>query len=798
MASLNIADVLVDIENVSDDDLQAADDAFDKAKIHVLSDLADPKDPKNRKAVESKIDDTLRGTKLGAAALATVKEAFLTAWDASNADGAGAKKARPKPKAGDKTAPSKTKPDDPSLKSKPVGKTPLLKPGGLIDLDDHNFPTYRAEKDGEIKIFEIPGAFKIAPDHNKHPSRSFGTIEPWEWIIIYRDCGLTYALNLNSALSESKEALASKTDLSHPKWPVFYLDLDRVDPRPAGESRARSTVTNTIAEDRLSQYLVAEGELKGQYAMVEASVKAAFSYSAAKSSYSKCLYARARWFEPKCVVVTDSVFGLSPVFQHLLNVGFQKIKQEDRYDYFHQLFQLFGQVYPTSVTIGGRLEMERDIVSTETSDTIKKALDVSMAAKVTGRTASGSLSAGVEAGTGVKMTDANFIDVHMFAAVGGDKGLKAEPSRWLPTVNDIDKWEVIERGGFAQIQDRFEKKEKDLFNEMLNKTQVASWPIVGPVKNRRFPPLGQLRPYFPMGSAVTLRSMHTSPAGGQTPLAKYDWMHSGDYLKAADGGLKGIDGNPLERAGGVPSRGPSGEYAAPDTSWRASGETYQAYAPAPLRVAIVDGGSPEPSNLLWRFKFSGECLNDEPLLYLFTQDEKMVLCGFDAGPVKFASLVSVVPKKEQHGLVAGTAATKWLLQPAVPPGRAKLPAPDHASLRRRGWFRLYNPKLQRYLADLATMQTNKSWKDKEGNRYDETGQVSRTMLREPSGTASILKQDGTIDLALEQTQYARWSSQCWYIEEQAEEKRKTFDPLGDKYIKKTINDWQSGKSLEVK
>lgn len=209
---------------------------------------------------------------------------------------------------------------------------------------------------------------------------------------------------------------------------------------------------------------------------------------------------------------------------------------------------------------------------------------------------------------------------------------------------------------------------------MLKQTQRDSWPVtwpvVGAVKNPQLPAQEQLRPYFPMGSGVTLRSMYARSAK-PTPSGPHSWDTDGDYLKTAAGPPpnRGFDPHPQDlKPPAVQSRGVLGQLAAADTSWRVSGETYTAYAPAPLRAPRADGGNPQLSNLLWRFKFSGECLNGEPLLYLFTQDEKMVLCGFDGGPAKFASLI---PK--ENGVVEGTAATKWLLRPAMPSGRAKLP-----------------------------------------------------------------------------------------------------------------------------
>ena len=205
MATHDIGEVLLELKkNLSGSDLQAVSDAFDKANIYILSDLGT--DPKERNAVESKIDTTLSGAKLGAAALATVKAAFLKAWDASNAE--------PEPI-------SRV-----STKQKPVDEKPLPKPSGLIDLFDENFPSFRAEKDGHISNFVIPGDFKIKNDPN-HPPRSFATIDNSEWILIFRGCGLTYALNFSKALSETEP------DSWKPTWPIFYSTLTNLLPTRA-------------------------------------------------------------------------------------------------------------------------------------------------------------------------------------------------------------------------------------------------------------------------------------------------------------------------------------------------------------------------------------------------------------------------------------------------------------------------------------------------------------------------------------------------------------------------------------
>ena len=407
---------------------------------------------------------------------------------------------------------------------------------------------------------------------------------------------------------------------------------------------------------------MAHGQLKGQYAMVEASVKAAYARAEARSSYSKSLYARARWLERKCVINTVNTFAVSPVFSHLLEVGFKTIPNGDQYDYFLQLFELFGQVYPTSVTIGGQLETEREIISKETHYKIKSTLDAEMFAAINGKTASGSVSLGINAATGKEITNADYRESYRYTAVGGDEGKKSEPHEWLPWVNNTDMWRDIELGGLVEIQKLFSAAEKKLFDEMLKRTQEASWPVVGPVANPQWP-ARQVRPYFPMESGVTLRSMYATPAG-QTPSDRYDWDRAGDYLKAANGGLdpRQMDQNPHDVQNGVQSADASGTRLTwPSQPARASGETYQAYAPAPLRAPRADGGNAQQSNLLWRFAFSGELLDGEPLLYLYTEegDTRMVLCGFDAGPVKFASLLPM-----QYGLFAGTASTKWVLRPS--------------------------------------------------------------------------------------------------------------------------------------
>lgn len=96
------------------------------------------------------------------------------------------------------------------------------------------------------------------------------------------------------------------------------------------------------------------------------------------------------------------------------------------------------------------------------------------------------------------------------------------------------------------------------------------------------------------------------------------------------------------------------------------------------------------------------------------------------------------------------------------------------------------------------MHTHRRWLAGGIQDYDDDkDNVWRTALRAPSGTASILKQDGTIDPVLEQTQYDAWRVQCWYIEEPVEEKPKPFPPLKRDYITRKIDEWQAGKSLEV-
>lgn len=189
-------------------------------------------------------------------------------------------------------------------------------------------------------------------------------------------------------------------------------------------------------------------------------------------------------------------------------------------------------------------------------------------------------------------------------------------------------------------------------------------------------------------------------------------------------------------------------------------------------------------------------------------DRKWVLSTFYHPD--YGAFACLFPYEEEQKLRTIPSPAKWLLRPAVPPGRLQLPgAPNDSS----GYFRLYNPYHPRYLADYATLSSRRKcvetipahagfalpdggivWvPDRDVTREDSGPDFRRTMLREPANLASVFGSDGKINLEAEKNQQSSYKQQCWLIEDRVEPPTwEKFPQLQHDYIQQWIKVHEAG------
>lgn len=774
-SSTSIQSILQNVQGIADDERTKILAEFDKQGIIELADLG-----KDEQAADAKIDQILATVGLPKDKSDLCKKALT------------AQRAKETP-----------------VVAPPVGQpAPTVSttvPAGAVDVQKTDFPTLKAEAAGTITAFKIPDIFTSNLDAN-HPYQSPDELKPWQWLHLARTNNLTKALDINRMMQGLEDPFAI--------YPAFLWELQDGAVDDISKGTAESTVSASIEEDRANSSLITNASIAGQYAMCSASVKASYAMQASNEQYSKVIVTRARWRQPRCSLVLENCLTVAPIFQHLIDVAFDKksITPENQFDYLTQLFELFGHLVPERVVLGGLLEIMQQLVSVESQSqtSTKLNLDTSVGLKAQDLPASGQLDIGFKLdGSGAK-NQATCLQNIDFTAIGGDPN-PTDPKAWLPSTFTPEKWKTTTRDGVNRITQMLKQSDQDAIDGVIIAKAREAWTddavtklaaadgggFTLPLKfdaNSRVvytPQMPPILPFFPKGHRVTLKNWAASETS------------SADYLVAANIESRTPDAT-AENADGVDV---NNQTVAPGDPRRAKG-TYYAYCqPAPGCAADAAGANPQQANLLWTFVYTGQVIRDgantydEPLFWIVTDDQKWALSAFYH--LGYAAFTSLVPYDYEQKLRKQSTPARWLLRPAVPPGRMQLPPNDDES---SGYFRLYNPYYRGYLADYATLNSRRKYTEQipsgmasdgmGGFRFvpgytvdhDEAGpSYQRTMLRVPTGLGSVFGADGKPNAASEKTQQTSYMQQCWYIQDRTEAPtRQKFSQLDHTYIQQWI------------
>jgi hypothetical protein len=240
------------------------------------------------------------------------------------------------------------------------------------------------------------------------------------------------------------------------------------------------------------------------------------------------------------------------------------------------------------------------------------------------------------------------------------------------------------------------------------------------------------------------------------------------------------------------------------------GKRYVWCQPAPGRAPEGDGDSPENAHLLWKLIFTGQATSDhDALIWIVTKDEEWALSAFKVS--EWGMMACLIPYVEAKKLRTQNSPPRWVLQPAIPPGRLALPdLPDKSS----GYFRIFNPWASGYLGEEAPWSAD-AWR---GRKYvvhipvmgvacgvaggvvpahDETRFVDhdtylRTSVRAEVATllSSVFDPTtGKVKSKEEQAQQSSYKCRTWLIQDRSHVKKpKQFPQLENTYIEKWISD----------
>jgi hypothetical protein len=246
-------------------------------------------------------------------------------------------------------------------------------PSGGVDVQSPVWPTLKAETAAMSTPFQIPQAFTSSPGPNI-PFQRVADLQPWQWLHLARSNNLTSAINLNKVLAGEEDIWV---DL-----PAFVWELN-FQPHDITEGDTGSVVSATIHQDRFAQSFVTEDSFTASYMLCTASAKASYANASQTDTYSKHIYTRARWLQYRCSIPMENCITLSPLFLHLIEVCFNKISEDDQFDFLTELFNKFGHVVPDRVYLGGVAEYFNELVSIENKSTIKTTADLDAAVKAT-------------------------------------------------------------------------------------------------------------------------------------------------------------------------------------------------------------------------------------------------------------------------------------------------------------------------------------------------------------------------------------------------------------------------------
>lgn len=219
-------------------------------------------------------------------------------------------------------------------------------PSGGVDVQSPVFPALKAETATTSTPFQIPAAFTSSPGPNI-PFQRVADLQPWQWLHLARSNNLTTGIDLKKVLAPKGTKVNDVTDILV-SLPAFVWELS-FQPHDITEGDTGSVVSATIHQDHFAQAFITEDSFTASYLLCTASAKASYAQAAQTDTYSKRIYTRARWLQYRCSIDMENCITLSPLFRHLIDVCFNKITEDDQFDFLAELFNKFGHVVPNRV-----------------------------------------------------------------------------------------------------------------------------------------------------------------------------------------------------------------------------------------------------------------------------------------------------------------------------------------------------------------------------------------------------------------------------------------------------------------
>jgi hypothetical protein len=202
------------------------------------------------------------------------------------------------------------------------------------------------------------------------------------------------------------------------------------------------------------------------YAFVSASVEMAHSTLNSTSTETQTAYTMGAWNLPQVVVnIEPEDVSLTPDFLNAVAAALKldpgndpildKIKNQEKrmpaYKALTKIFEEFGHLWPSEVTLGGQLSLS-DTTQVSAKNTEKMVKDSMVAAvSVNVGKFSGSVGHKSADSTDDKTTDVDKQQSKNFSATGGNTLLAQEPGKWVSTVAPFNSWGTIKMAKLVPI-----------------------------------------------------------------------------------------------------------------------------------------------------------------------------------------------------------------------------------------------------------------------------------------------------------------------------------------------------------
>lgn len=268
------------------------------------------------------------------------------------------------------------------------------------------------------------------------------TFAPADWMTLAKRTKALYGIQLDRAIASAEDegGRAARAALV---WKVPDSD-DYLDANPRG--RVESSMYYTSSLSNLVHNRIVNASLSFECPFVTASASVNRDEKQASSETHKRLYMTGMYNYTQAQLTLSECTAASPAFVSAIDAALAHPEAE-RYRALEQVFEMFGQVVPRTVTLGGQLffTSERETSGRLDEEQVKTTVAAAVEAKYQG--IGGGASASFQDGSGTKIGAQEIAESVSFTCVGGDTTLASNPKDWASTVKNPNSWAIIERKG---------------------------------------------------------------------------------------------------------------------------------------------------------------------------------------------------------------------------------------------------------------------------------------------------------------------------------------------------------------